>query len=255
MGIALARIDAGWVSLAFGAWMLAGWLAGLWIGRRPRISERKSRSFKSHEANLALLGLLIAFTFSISLGEQARQKAMVVSDSNAIGDLYTCAGLLKEPVRARLQSVIRQYTELDIGLAGRWRDKADLERTLSQMQQLQGKMTEFVAEAVNGGTLIAVPLTNALNEVTGMNATRIATIEDRLHPAIVILLFMAAFFTMFLVGREQGFEGKMEFAGPLGLIVLITMVVYVILDLNQPARGFITVSQEPLQRLLSSMGK
>ena len=116
MGIALAEIDAGWVSLAFGAWMLAGWLAGSWIGRRPRISEGKSRRFKSHEANLALLGLLIAFTFSISLGEHARQKAMVVSDSNAIGDLYTCAGLLKEPVRARLQSVIKQYTELHIGL-------------------------------------------------------------------------------------------------------------------------------------------
>ena len=116
-------------------------------------------------------------------------------------------------------------------------------------------MTEFVAEAVNGGTLIAVPLTNALNEVRGMSATRVAAIENRLHSAIVILLFMAAFFSMVMIGREQGFEGKMELAGPLGLVVLITMVVYVILDLNQPARGLITVSQEPLQRLLSSMGK
>jgi hypothetical protein len=33
------------------------------------------------------------------------------------------------------------------------------------------------------------------------------------------------------------------------------MVVWVTLDLNQPERGFIRVSQEPLQRLLSGMGK
>jgi hypothetical protein len=37
--------------------------------------------------------------------------------------------------------------------------------------------------------------------------------------------------------------------------VLVSFAVYVTLDLNQPERGLIRVSQEPIQRLLSSMIK
>lgn len=255
MGIAFAQIDSWLIAIAFDVLMIAGWLAGWWIGRRSRIREDKARAFRAHEANLALLALLIAFTFSMSYAKREQTRATVVSDSNAIGEFYTCAGLIKEPVRAGLRSAIRQYTELHIGMSGHWRDKADLEQMLSQIQQLQEKMVDFVAEAVDGGTLIAVPLTNTLNEVISMSSSRIAAIENRLHPAVVIVLFMAGLFTMMLVGREQGFEGKIEFVGSLGSMLLITLIVYLILAMNQPSRGLLAVSQEPLQRLLSAMGK
>jgi hypothetical protein len=36
---------------------------------------------------------------------------------------------------------------------------------------------------------------------------------------------------------------------------MVTLVIYVTLDLNQPQRGTITVSQEPLEQLLKSMEK
>ena len=111
------------MALGFGAGMLAGWAAGWWIGRLWRDSA-KPKAFKSHEASLALLGLLIAFTFSMALGKHEQQKTMVIADSNAIGDFNTCAGMIKGPVRAKLQSLLRQYTQLHIGLSGRWRDKA-----------------------------------------------------------------------------------------------------------------------------------
>ena len=38
-------------------------------------------------------------------------------------------------------------------------------------------------------------------------------------------------------------------------ILLVTLTVGVILDLNQPRRGLITVSQEPMQRVLGGMGQ
>ena len=34
--------------------MIAGWLAGLWVGRRLRISEDRAKAFRAHEANLEL---------------------------------------------------------------------------------------------------------------------------------------------------------------------------------------------------------
>ncbi|HEV2172010.1 MAG TPA: hypothetical protein VGR71_00505, partial [Nitrospira sp.] len=78
---------------------------------------------------------------------------------------------------------------------------------------------------------------------------------DRLPPSIVLLLFAAAIVATMLVGREQGASGKVDVLGTLCFILLVTIAVYVTLDLNQPERGLITISQEPIERLLSSMSK
>jgi hypothetical protein len=54
-------------------------------------------------------------------------------------------------------------------------------------------------------------------------------------------------------GRQQGEAGEWRPGATLGFTVLVCMVVWVTLDLNQPQRGMITISQEPLERLLRSM--
>jgi len=71
--------------------------------------------------------------------------------------------------------------------------------------------------------------------------------------SVVLLLLISAVVSSMLVGREQGASDKADVAGTVSFIVLASFAVYVILDLNQPEHGLITVSQEPIQRLLSSM--
>ncbi len=41
----------------------------------------------------------------------------------------------------------------------------------------------------------------------------------------------------------------------MSFLLLVALVVYVILDLNNPVKGFIVVSQEPMQRVFDGMGK
>ena len=64
-----------------------------------------------------------------------------------------------------------------------------------------------------------------------------------------------AIVTALLIGREQGRLNNPEIAGTLCFILLVSLTVYVTLDLNRPERGLIRVSQEPMDRLLSSMPK
>jgi len=51
---------------------------------------------------------------------------------------------------------------------------------------------------------------------------------------------------------SQGQESS-EIVGTLCFILLVSVAIYVTLDLNRPDRGLIRVSQEPIERLLSSM--
>ncbi len=82
-----------------------------------------------------------------------------------------------------------------------------------------------------------------------------AAIKDRLPTSIVLLLLVSAVSSAMLVGREQGVANEADMAGTVCFIIVVSFVIFATLDLNQPDRGFITVSQEPIQRLLSAMSE
>ena len=238
--------------------MVVGWLAGRWQGKRVRV-ELKSRGqtpvSKFEDASLAVLGLLLAFTFSAALGKHDQRRMMVVADTNAIGEFYTCASLLKEPVRTKLRDVIHDYVALRVDLAKHRYDEAAFERALGQFKQMHDQMVALVSQALESGTPIAVPLTEALNAVTSSHAARLAAIRDRMPASIVLLLLTSAVISAMLVGRDQGATDQYDLAGTVCFVLIVSFAIFVTLDLNQPDRGLITVSQEPIERLLSTMSQ
>jgi len=259
MGGIFEWLDA-WMSTFFlAALMLVAWRVGLARGQKLAADPDNPLENKFTDASLALLGLLLAFSYSMALSRHENRRSMVVSDSNSIGDFYTCASLLKEgPVRNKLQDVIRSYAEfkVDVVKADKLRAPAETqEKILQQFVQMHGQMTELVAQALDQKTLVAVPLTNTLNNLTSNHAARLQAYRDRLPWSVVILLFLGSSACMVLIGQQQGKAGKAHFIGTLTFVFLVTLVVYVTLDLNQPGSGLITVSQEPFERLLKSMTK
>jgi hypothetical protein len=238
--------------------MVVGWLLGRWRGRHLRLklkAQGKTATSKFMDASLAVLGLLIAFTFSMALSKYDQRRLMVVTDANAIGDFYTCASLLKEPVKTKLRHLIHDYTALRVELVKRAYDAAGFETALGQFEQMHKQMVELVSQALADGTPIAVSLTNTLNAATSSHAARLAAVRDRLPTSIVMLLLMSAVIAAMLVGREQGASDETDIAGTVCFILLVSFAIYVTLDLNQPDRGLITVNQAPMQRLLSTMSE
>jgi hypothetical protein len=172
------KLDAWIVASMLVPLMLAAWGAGWWMGWRQRRADYEPPVSKFDDASLAVMGLLLGFTFSMAMVKHDQRRLMVVADSNAIGDFYTCATLLNEPVRSKLQAVIRDYAQLRFDLGRRPWDPSRLESALPRMRSMQGQMTELVAQALQNGTPISVSLTNTLNGVTSNHAARLAAIRD-----------------------------------------------------------------------------
>jgi uncharacterized membrane protein YfcA len=255
MGGLVEQIDPFLLALVFPAAMLGAWGIGWWRGRRAKPEPGEDPGIKFTDAALALLGLLLAFTFSLSLGRHDQRRAMVITESNAVGDFYTCASLLKEPNRSRLQGVIRAYAQFKLDAVRDLRSGSDLEEKVRGVQAMHGRMTAVVAEALGEGTPIAASLTNTLNNVTSAHAARLAAYRERLPWSIVLLLLLGAIVPAFLMGLKQAAFSRPHLSGTVCFIFMVTLVIYVTLDLNQPGRGTITVSQEPFERLLESMEK
>jgi hypothetical protein len=96
-------IDAWSIAALVALAMVGAWLLGRSIGTRLRREAQGARPAVSKflDASLALLGLLLAFTFATAFSQHDQRRIMVVADSNAVGDFYNCASLLKEPVRTK----------------------------------------------------------------------------------------------------------------------------------------------------------
>jgi len=204
----VASLDIRIAAITLGAAMLVASEIGRWMGRQLRRKGGVKPS-KIDDASMALLGLLLAFTFGMSIARHDQRRAAVVADANAIGDFYTCTVLLREPTRTKLQALVRQYAQLRLDLARGQMSTSDLQSALAKFDQ----MTGLVSQALSDGTPIAVSLTNTLNAVSSNQASRLSPYRERLPTSIVFLLFACAIITALLVGREQGNDDNFDVAG------------------------------------------
>jgi hypothetical protein len=251
----LNEVNGAWIGLVLAALMLLGWGVGWRAGRRRATDPSAAARGPLDDASLAILGLLLGFTFSMSLSKHDARRQMVVTDANAIGDFATCAALVKGPVGEKLMAKVREYVEYRLALSDRPpRGEREVEATLDRVQRMQDEMQGLVREAVDGGTPVTVPLVNTLNEVTSAHTSRVASLRDRLPPSVMTLLLVSAVVSIVLVGREQGAGGLRPVVSTVAFVALVSLVVWVIVDLNQPSRGLIRVSQEPMKRLLVGLG-
>src|SRR6516162_4325649 len=109
MGTLLTEVDSWVMAVVLALAMITAWGLGRQFGLRAAKAGSDAQGGRLNDAISALLGLLLAFTFSMALGKHDQRRQMVVNDSNAIGDFYTCASLVNEPVRSQLQGLIRDY--------------------------------------------------------------------------------------------------------------------------------------------------
>jgi hypothetical protein len=217
---ALEQIDASLISILFASAMLLSWFLGSRRGRRSPAEPGEDPDAKFIDASVVLLGLLLAFTFSMALQGNDQGRSAVVAESNAIGDFYTCATLLKEPHRTGLQALIRDYArhllELPFEKPTARQEKEENQRCV----QAYSQMTAIVERTDAEGAPIAVALVNGLNNLASTNASRVAAYRIRTPWSIGALLFLSAVVPSFLIGEKQGAKGKAHLSGSLSFIAL-----------------------------------
>lgn len=248
------EVDSWVIASILGGLMVSAWAFGWYRGVHKTMTG-KLKSINVNEAILGLFGLLLGFTFSMSLGKHDQRRMMLINDSNCISDFATCASMVKEPVRGKLLVDVRKYLTILLTPFPKPTNIAAFNQKLDEIEALQADMQSLVTVSVNEGTPVAVPLVNTLIGMSSSYAARLASLRDRLPLEIVLLLCFAGIVTMMLQGQRQGEAGNALFTPSLGFILLACMVIWVTLDLNQPNRGFIHLNKEPLERVLASLNR
>lgn len=218
---------------------------GRWLGHRAigRYGAGATPSVGSLEtAVFALMGLLIAFTFSGALTRFDARRVQVVDEANAIGTAWYRIDLLPAPAQPLLRESFRNYVDARIATYKKLPDVAAAQRELVRSQELQARIwSQAVAavampEARPGTALLVLP---ALNQMFDLQAARVAATQ--LHPPQIIyaMLIGLALASALLAGYQTAGEKGYDWVHKIGFAGIVAFTIYVILDLEYPRLGWI----------------
>jgi hypothetical protein len=230
-------------AVLFDAALFLGMLLLLEVGRR--IAQKRggapSGAGAVDGAVFALLGLLIAFTFSGAASRFDTRRQLVVQESNAIGTAYLRLDLLPPSAQPALRESFRRYVDSRLAVYRKLPDVQAAKEELARSTSLQG---EIWAQAVAACRLDAPPsapmlLLPALNEM--IDITTVRTVAALTHPPAIIFATLAALAlaSSLLAGHGMAGSGTRSCLHMLAFAAAMAMTVYVILDLEFPRLGLI----------------
>ncbi len=224
---------------------------GYRVGRRARVNTddtAKSQSGIIQGAIIGILALLLAFTLSMAISRYESRRQLVLDEANAIGTTYLRSRLLPAPYPAQAADMLRQYVANRLEFYNAGIDDVRLQAANNQAEKLQGQLWA-VATAASALDNRAVPtglFVQTLNDTIDLQAKRLAAIRNTIPETVILLVFGVAIAIAAIVGYNSGLSNRRHLFAALTLIVLITLSIGVLIDLDRPRRGLILVSQQSM---------
>ena len=220
-------------------------------------TERARAVFNTIEtAILALLGLMIAFTFAGAASRFDARRTLTVDEANAIGTAYLRLDLLPPAAQPALRDKFRLYTTTRIGV---YKVLPDIEASNAHAARavaLQGEIWKDAVAALKetpGASILVLPALNAMIDIT---TTRAIMLRTHIPPIVLATLIVLTLACSFLIGserpRERSFGMRLH---TLVFALVVTLTMYVIFDLDHPRVGLIRLdyTDKALLEVLAGM--
>jgi hypothetical protein len=209
-------------------------------------------------AVFALLGLLVAFTFSGAAARFDVRRDLIVQETNAIGTAWLRLDLLPASAQPAIRENFRQYVDSRLATYRKLPDIAAAKAEFARSIQLQG---EIWTQAVAAGRLDGAPppatmlLLPALNEMIDITTTRAMATQMHPHPAIYGMLVGLALASGLLAGYAMAGGKSRSWLHIIGFPAVMAVAVYLIIDLEFPRLGLVRVDafDQALVELRASM--
>lgn len=258
----LYEIDAALLAAAFFALLVLAVEAGRTAGRRVEAAvwDRVSGPFGTFAGTmlglLGLLGLLLAFSFGMASARYDSRKAALLKEINAIGTAYLRADFLEPGAQKEMKTLMRQYVELRVDYNAAGHAPAAESRAFADATALQLQMWKLAAASelyLEPKAVRLSMLASALNDMIDVSADREEARQNRVPELVLWMLLVTAGLSGALGGYAFGAAGHRSLLATLGFAVMVSKVVFTILDLDRPRRGLIQVDYAGMNELRQSM--
>jgi hypothetical protein len=234
-------------------------LAPIEVGQR--LGERRRRN-SDHEAEgpvgavvgatLALLGFMVALTLGSATARFDSRKEALIDGVNAIEIAFRNAALLPEPHKSESRKLLLEYVTIRLNLPTVFSDPARLQALDAQIRSLHQSLwshAEALTKEDRSSETYAM-FASSLNDVLQVHNKRlIIGALHRIPLPVWVVLVIVTIITMLGVGFQFGLAGNRSQIADLMLALTFALVMTLIFDLEQPGKGLIDVSQQPMREL------
>jgi hypothetical protein len=231
------------------AFLFLGMIVMQVAGHRYTLHQRENAPVAGSEgtaaveaALYALLGLLVAFTFSGAETRLNTRRQLIVDEANAVGTAYLRLDLLEPEDASVLRDEVRAYVDARIAYYDKLLDfaAAKEERRLADQIERQIWNDAVAASAKTPDSRVTLLLLPSLNQMFDLATARYAALRTHVPGAIFVLLLalslVCAFFAGVGMARRRGHASYLHilmFAG------IMAVTAYVILNVEFPRAGFV----------------
>ena len=197
---------------------------------------------------LGLLALIVGFTFLMALTRFEARREAVLNEANAIGTTALRARLLPEPHRTESLKLLREYTQIRIDYIPTGRSFAQLPPLIDRSNNIQEALWQQVkALSAKDDNMVPTGLfIQALNEMIDNQGRRLSALRTYIPNVVLLLLFGIAAVACGFAGYASGLDPLRTRLPVFITAFLVCSVIFVILDLDGPNAGFVTISQQPM---------
>jgi hypothetical protein len=230
--------------------------AGTLVGRRIR-----SRPDAKHESVgvvqgtlLGLVGLLLAFGLTMSVGRYEARRALVVKEANAIGTTFLRAQMLAEPNRTASLELLKRYGDATIDLADQIPNSDQFDAEITNIASLQRELWAAAGDAVNRDSVGTAPrlYIETLNEMINTHTERVSSLRNRVPSTVMLLQVAGSAVALGVLALYLALLGR-GLITSLAAASLVIVILLISFDLDRPQRGFITVPYAPLVHVREAM--
>ncbi len=202
---------------------------------------------------LGLLALLLGFTFSMSIQRFDSRSMALIDEANAIATAELRIRLLPQAHQAEATELMAEYVRMRVLLGNldltQQRKRDAYRRELAQLQSslwtLAVAATDVDPRPVTTGVFV-----KSLNDVIDSEGKRSALLQMHVPEVVLLLLFGAFISSGGIMGYSAGLSSTRMLIPLLLVSALITLIVFIIIDLDRPRRGMIQTDQSALISLL-----
>jgi hypothetical protein len=208
------------------------WRIGIARGREKSEADKNIGIVRS--AVLALLGLLLGFSFAIAAARHDARRELLVEEANSIGTAARRAQLLPEPHAGNFVQLLRRYVPLRVEAdrVGQFSERfVTMRKRSAELQDLM--WAEAVAAAAERPSPITASFIASLNEMIDLEGKRTAAKRNHVPGAVWLLLLCVTGCGLWLVSYQAGTSGRHSILDRFVFPVLVAVVIALITDIER----------------------
>jgi hypothetical protein len=184
----------------------------------------------------------------------ARREALL-QEANAVGTTYLRFQILDEPYRSTLSKDLISYLGTRQAFLAAGADLSAVDHADATTGEVENRIWATLTDWIrrHSGDTSNVSLLQATNDMFDLAAADRVMRETRVPLTIIRAIAIYSLIAAFLLGQSfAATKEKRPFAATI-VLILVALSIALILDLDRPATGLITVSTVPFDRAVASI--